>query len=201
MVDLLGCAGHQQNAEIAGKITIMRESFRPSRQISKGSRVKAAKHQAGSGSLRYHTHSRRILLAIWLLLCMHIQNEIECCCYCGCFQAPCGEHNLYKFSHLTAPQFGCYQVQVESTAHWCTWVCCTGRIRMAPGHQNPAFNEERSAGDVAAPTKNTGHHTKMVSCLLHHFLVRTPSYRLSLHDFWFLATNIAWYHWDNNMHI
>jgi len=58
------CSGHQQNAEIAGKITIMRESFRPSRQISKGSRVKAAKHQAGSGSLRYHTHSRRILLAI-----------------------------------------------------------------------------------------------------------------------------------------
>jgi hypothetical protein len=73
------------------------------------------------------------------------------------------EHNLYKFSHLAAPQFGCHQVQVESTAHWCTWVCCSGRIRMAPGHQNPAFNEERSAGDVAAPTKNAGHHTKMVS--------------------------------------
>jgi hypothetical protein len=63
-VDLLGCAGHQQNAKIAGKITIMRESFCPSRQISKGSRVKAAKHQTGSGSLRYHAHSRRILLAI-----------------------------------------------------------------------------------------------------------------------------------------
>jgi CO dehydrogenase/acetyl-CoA synthase alpha subunit len=30
------CSGHQQNAEIAGKIAIMRESFCLSRQISKG---------------------------------------------------------------------------------------------------------------------------------------------------------------------
>ncbi len=182
----------------------MRESFCPSRQISKGSRVKAAKHQAGFGSLRYHAIQGGSSLQYdfcFTRMCNHIQNEIECCCYCGCFQAPGGEHNLYKFSHLTAPQFGCHQVQVESTAHWCAWVCCSGRIRMVPGHQNPAFNEERSAGDVAAPTKNAGHHTKMVSCPLHHFLVQTPSYRLSLDDFWFLATNIAWYHRDNNMHI
>lgn len=69
--------GHQQNAEIAGKITIMRESFCPSRQISKGSRLKAAKHQAGSGSLRYQAHSRRILLAIWLLFYKNVHAHTE----------------------------------------------------------------------------------------------------------------------------
>jgi hypothetical protein len=45
MVDLLGCAGHQQNAEIAGKITIMRESFVQQANIK---RIKSESSQAPS---------------------------------------------------------------------------------------------------------------------------------------------------------